>query len=131
MRLTVTALWTLNVIAAVIYIILYAYQFLNYKEIWHIYDSVLFFLDLFLLVSSVTTYVYFYLKVKSIEQAETKANCKTASKQTLLWKKFKIPILMVSTFILINIQAKILFTIIYIIIYSIIYDSQYKSKSLI
>ena len=65
-----------------------------------------------ILVSSVTTYIYFYLKVKDIRQAETKANYPNTSKQrTLLWKKFKIPALMVSTFILFNIPGKILYTV--------------------
>ena len=58
MRFLATALWALNVIAAGIFTLLYACKFVNYVEIWQIYDSVLIFIDFVILVYSVTTYTY-------------------------------------------------------------------------
>ena len=55
MRFLATALWALNVIAAGIFTLLYACKFVNYVEIWQIYDSVLIILDFVILVSLVTT----------------------------------------------------------------------------
>ena len=107
MRLIVIAIWALNVIAAATFTVLYAYKFVTYDRIWQIYDIVILLLDSIILSLFIITYSYFYFKVKSIKQADIKANYQTDSRQnTLVWKKFKIPTLMVSTYVLFNISGK-------------------------
>ena len=68
--------------------------------------------DLIILVSSISTYIYFFSIVRSIRRAERIANNpSTSGTKTLIWEKFKVTILMMFTYIVFNTSRTILSTI--------------------
>ena len=69
-------------------------------------------LDITILISSIITYVYFYKMVQKIKEQEASVPVKARpSKIALLTSKFKIPCLIVLTYILFNLTSIIMLTI--------------------
>ena len=68
-------------------------------------------LDIAILISFITTYVYFYITVRRLRSFEvTAAGQPPESRLTLLIKKFKLPCYIVATYICFNLTSTIMFT---------------------
>ena len=67
-------------------------------------------LDIIILISFLVTYWYFYSRVKKIRAMESNAvNRPSQNRQTLFFKKFKVPCYIVLTYICFNISSLVLF----------------------
>ena len=61
------------------------------------------------MVSAISTYIYFFLKVQKIKRAEERQSDEgILRRKDLVWDNFKVPVLMVLTYILFNISAQVL-----------------------
>ena len=110
-KFIVTVEWTISAILATTLTILFFYQFLSDDQIWRVTDTVIVIFDLIILVSAILTYIYFFVRVKNIKQAEDSHNAiNTLRRKHLVREKFKVPIFMVLTYILFNISGQVLST---------------------
>ena len=108
-KLITTTVWIICIAFAAILTGIY-HSTSDIQTSWRIVDTTLQIFDSVILVSSVATYTYFFTAVKKIDETKEKNESSSRAKR-LLWKNFKVPTLMVSTFILFNITGTILSTI--------------------
>ena len=104
LKITMLILWFVSTIFAVVVLINDLYEISDI--VWTIFDFVGLALDLVIVVSAFSTYVYFYAKVKAIRKSESN----TEQMLSFVRKKFKIPCLMVLTYIVFNLTSTILRT---------------------
>ena len=97
--------WIVVVSAAVVFTLLVKFDI--YPLTGFYYFLIYFHLSLDILITFVAmvTYTYFYLRVRSIMNTHTQDT--TRNKQ-MLWRNFKIPLLMVASYILFNVTATVM-----------------------
>ena len=95
-------MWLFSIIFAVTRLLLYLFHS-DIRNNVKFYDTTILILDLLIFTSSMATYLYFYIMVRKIHQQNT------TRKSTL--KRFKVPFLVVLTFILFNITGTIMLTV--------------------
>ena len=98
LKIIICILWIVSIIFAVVVLI---NDLINMSEmIWAILDFVGLVLDLVIVVLAFGTYMYFHTKMKRIRQSK--------SNNVMLTFKFKIPCLMVLSYIFLNVSSTIL-----------------------
>ena len=108
-KVIVISVWAVSAISAGTITILSVYHYVHDDQIKLIGATFLTILDFLILITAISTYTYFFLKVRSIKQEESKANrLSTHQTNALLWEKFRVPTFMVVTYLLFNITGTIL-----------------------
>ena len=74
-------------------------------DAWTVIYSTVLVLDIIIVLSAIITYTYFFLKVRKIQKQVTDNNKCT---RKIVIKRFKVPLLMVATFLLFNVISTVL-----------------------
>ena len=111
LRLVLVMLWLLSASVSIILACL-ASDKAKVHLIWLIFDAMITILDIVIVITAVTTYTYFYMMVRRIQQRlRTLTNQFTGRGTNFSINKFKVPFLVVLNFICFNFTGSVLATI--------------------
>ena len=102
LRLVMIFQWILAFIFSATHILLVRFNLISKNTV----RTIRLCLDMIILIAGVLTFMYLFIKVRNILQEDTNQG-RQKNRMSSIWLKFKIPMLMVATFIIFNISGSI------------------------
>ena len=106
LRRIIIVQWIFGFVFSSCFVLLYWFDYIHH----HSFATIRFCMDIIILISALFTFTYLFVKVKNIVQ-ENANQGREQNRASSIWFRFKIPVAMVTTFILFNISGSICFSL--------------------
>ena len=100
-----TAQWITMISAAILFTLLVKFDIYPLHDFYYFLTYFHLSLDILITLVAMVTYTYFFFRVRSIMSTHTQG---VSRNKQMLWKNFKVPLLMIASYILFNVTATVM-----------------------